>query len=333
MAVCSKKATSSATAVVERVADEQVVGCEGAFGAVEGDHRLALRRPPHAEPVPAEGVEVVGVGRLVQLEHHVVADVDDVVDGSHAGGTEPPRHPGHRCSDLHARHHQGGEPRAALAVEHLDGGRARRPVGLHRGRSRSERHAEMCGNIAGKAEMPPTVGAVAGEVDVEHHLGGQVERLPVGNTHRGAGRQDEDARVVVAEAELASRAEHALRLDAEDRARFDEPAVGHGGTGRRQRDDVAGLHVERAAPDVPLDPVAGVDPHTVHLGGIGVALGAQHAGGDHAVDHRADGEHLLDLHTETGEHGGERRRVATEGCQVIEPGKNSLHVDRLRTAR
>jgi hypothetical protein len=81
--------------------------------------------------------------------------------------------------------------------------------------------------------------------------------------------------VVVAQAQLASRAEHALAVDAEDRARLDQPAVGHAGAGGGERDHVAGGHVERAAPHVPLDAVAGVDPHAVHLGGVGVALGAQ----------------------------------------------------------
>ena len=85
----------------------------------------------------------------------------------------------------------------------------------------------------------------------------------------------QDAAVVVAEAELARRAEHALRVDAEDRARLDHPAVGHHRAGRGQRDDVAGGHVERAAPHVALDAVAGVDAHAVDLGGVGMALGAQ----------------------------------------------------------
>ena len=43
------------------------------------------RRRADAEPAAAERVEVVGVVRLAELEHHVVADVDDVVDRAHAG--------------------------------------------------------------------------------------------------------------------------------------------------------------------------------------------------------------------------------------------------------
>ena len=47
--------------------------------------------------------------------------------------------------------------------------------------------------------------------------------------------------------------------------------------------DVAGRHVERAAPHVALDAVAGVDEHPVDLGRVGVALGAQHSRGDDAA--------------------------------------------------
>ena len=51
------------------------------------------------EPVAAERRQVVGVVRLAELEHHVVADVDDVVDRAHAGCGEPLGHPRRRRSD------------------------------------------------------------------------------------------------------------------------------------------------------------------------------------------------------------------------------------------
>ena len=44
--------------------------------------------------------------------------------------------------------------------------------------------------------------------------------------------------------------------------------------------------------------VAGVDEHAVDLGRVGVALGAQHAGGDDAGHGRADDVDLLDRHAE-----------------------------------
>ena len=45
---------------------------------------------------PAELRDVERVHRMAQLEHHVVGDVDDVVDGPDAGGGEPIGQPGRR---------------------------------------------------------------------------------------------------------------------------------------------------------------------------------------------------------------------------------------------
>ena len=64
-------------------------------------------------------------------------------------------------------------------------------------------------------------------------------------------------------------------------------------------------HVERAAPHVPLAAVAGVDVDAVHLGRVGMPLGAHDPGGDDTVDGRADVDDLVDRQTEVG-HG--RRR-------------------------
>ena len=132
--------------------------------------------------------------------------------------------------------------------------------------------------------MSPTIGAVTGEVDVEHHFALQTKRLAVWQTQRRARRHDQNAAVVVAETELVRRAQHALRLDAENRTGFDDPAIGHGGAWRGERNDVVGLHVECAAPHVALDTVARIDPDAMHLGRVRMTLGAQHSRRDDAVD-------------------------------------------------
>ena len=46
-------------------------------------------------------VEVEGVQRLGGQQHHVVGDVDDVVDRPLPGGAEPRLQPGRRGPDLH----------------------------------------------------------------------------------------------------------------------------------------------------------------------------------------------------------------------------------------
>ena len=80
--------------------------------------------------------------------------------------------------------------------------------------------------------------------------------------------------MVVAEAELVGRAQHPLGVDAEDAAPFDRATVGHRRAERGERHDVAGLHVERAAPHVARDAVAGVDVDALDLGRVGMLFGA-----------------------------------------------------------
>ena len=106
------------------VADQEIVGGERLHIAVERRHRLAGGRQPDPKPPPVrvgtERGEVVGVVRLVELEHHVVADVDDVADRSHPGRREAALHPNGRRADDDAGHHGRREAPAAVAGDDLD---------------------------------------------------------------------------------------------------------------------------------------------------------------------------------------------------------------------
>jgi hypothetical protein len=87
----------------------------------------------------------------------------------------------------------------------------------------------------------------------------------------------------------SSLAEHSMPSESMPRMprRSISHAVGHVGAERGERDDVAGLHVERAAPHVALGAVAGVDVDAVHLRGVGCVRCAAPRG-DHAGDRLAD---------------------------------------------
>ena len=69
---------------------------------VERRDLLAVAGAPDAEAVAAQRRQVVGVVGLAELEHHVVADVDDVVDRAHAGRGQALGHPRRRRADRHA---------------------------------------------------------------------------------------------------------------------------------------------------------------------------------------------------------------------------------------
>ena len=57
--------------------------------------------------------------RLVQFEHHIVTDVDDVVDRSHSGCPQPARHPIGRLTNLNAGQHESRKPRTPISVNNL----------------------------------------------------------------------------------------------------------------------------------------------------------------------------------------------------------------------
>ena len=71
------------------VGDHEHVGVERALDAVERAQRLARPRAADHERRPRQPFEIERVHRLAELEHHVVGDVDDVVDRADAGGVEP----------------------------------------------------------------------------------------------------------------------------------------------------------------------------------------------------------------------------------------------------
>ena len=85
---------------------------------------LARGRAAHDEPAPGDAVEVEGVHRLPGQQHHVVRDVDDVVDRALAGGHQARLQPGRRGADRDVRERPRGEARAE--VGRLDDDLARR---------------------------------------------------------------------------------------------------------------------------------------------------------------------------------------------------------------
>ena len=284
------------------VADEQVVAGQRALGVVERGQRLAGLRHADAEPATSKRLEVVRVVRLAQLEHHVVADVDDVVDRAHAGSAEPFGHPWRRRPDRDARQHGRGEPSAAVVVDDVDGRRQCRVAcrAQRRRVGRTERGRQLGGEVAGDAYVGLAVRAVARDVDIEDQVVTPAQHLAVGHAERGVGRQHEDARVIVAELELARRAEHPVRVDAEDRPAGERAAVGQLGADRRERHDIARSEVEGTAPHVALAPVARVDPHALHLGRLRRHLDAHDTRGDDTGDTAGVGE-LVDRQAEHGQ--------------------------------
>ena len=117
------------------VADDAVIAFEPASHTVEGLDRLARSSPPDQDPPAAEEGEVVGMVGLADVEHDVVGDVDDGVDGPHARQGQPPGHPGRRRAPGYALEDGGGEPGAQVAaLDHQAGDAEGRVYGDGRAR-------------------------------------------------------------------------------------------------------------------------------------------------------------------------------------------------------
>ena len=109
------------------VADEHGLGVEGPLDAVEGRHLLALGRGADDQLAARHLVEIERMQRLRGQQHHVVGDVDDVVDRSLPGRRQPRLQPDRRGANLDVGEDAGGEAWAELGDLDVDRGVVGRP--------------------------------------------------------------------------------------------------------------------------------------------------------------------------------------------------------------
>ena len=312
------------------VADHEHVGVEVALDAVQRGQGLAGAGAAGADLGAADEVVVEGVKGLARLEHDVVGHVDDVVDGAHAGADEALLHPGRGGAELDALDDAGGE--APAEVGRLDGdgdelaGLAvrlgMRAIGLAQGLSGDG------GDLAGEAEDAEQVRAVRPGRDVEDDIADGVDE---GGAERGVLGEDEDALVVVAEAELLLAEDHAGRVDAADGAQLQLRALAAvaidehralGGEG----DLLSGGHVGRSADDR-LRPVTDIDGCEDEAVGVGMWVDREHLGDadELGVPLLADDLPALDLRDGVGDTGGELRGREVNVDVVAQPGERQFH--------
>ena len=159
----------------------------------------------------------------------------------------------------------------------------RHPALRHRRGRNGERDALVRGQVAGHAHHAERIGAVGQRVDLDHRVGVQAERLGDTDPRLERRGQDEDARVVVAELQLAGRAQHAVALLTAHPARRDRHAVGHDRPDGGQRNQVAGRHVGGAAADLQSLAVTPVDVHESDPIGVGMLTHVEHPSHHDAV--------------------------------------------------
>ena len=153
------------------VGDDQMVGVELADVAVQGGQLFALFRPADDDFAALHIAIVKGVHGLAVLQHYIVGDVHDIVDGAHAHGPQPLPHPLGGGGDLHVAHHAGGVPGAqvgggGLHVQQLH--QAAVPAPLDHRLVELQGLAEGSGSLTGQTDDRQAVGAVGCDLKLHH---------------------------------------------------------------------------------------------------------------------------------------------------------------------
>ena len=279
-------------------------------------------RGAHHQAGAAQPIQVERVRRLPAFQHHVVGDVDDVGDRPHPRECEPALHPLRRRSHRHADA-PGREPgRTVGSVDH-----DRDVVGVTRdvdgGLGHGERQIEVRGEIPCHPGHRHRVGPVRRDRQVEDHLV-QTELVAHVGAELGVGPQREDAVVVVAEPELARRAEHAVAHLAADLAPLEREAARQRRARRCVRHDHAVGDVRRAAHDRG-GAVAELDVAELELVGVGVRPDGEDARHPHAGDLLTRRLEPFDLEAEPVERLRDRARLGRERHEVGQPGQGDTH--------
>ena len=153
------------------VGNDQVVGGELAHVAVQGGQLLALLGPADDDMAALHIAVVKGVHGLAVLQHHVVGDVHDVVDGADAHAPQPLPHPLGGGGDLHVPHHPGGVPGHQVGGRGLDVQQIRQhAVGaaLHLRLVEGQGLLIGGGHLPGQADHRQAVRPVGGDLELHH---------------------------------------------------------------------------------------------------------------------------------------------------------------------
>ena len=313
------------------IADDDALGVERALDPVERRHTLTLGGRPHDDLAPGHLVEVEGVQRLAGQQHHVVGDVDDVVDRPLAGGDQAGLEPERRWADRDVDERARREPRTEIGNVHphrCDLGDVAVAGRLRIGRPGRTRQlgAAQCMDLARHPEDAEAIGAVGCDLELEHLLG---DREKV-SERRAGGRLDAvqhgDSVAVLAELHLGLGEDHPRRLDAAQLGLAELRPVRHHGARERDGDRLAIGHVGSAADDRARLAIAGVDRADLEPIGIRMGLGGEHPA-DHEPVGRRDAElaEPFDLGAGHREALGERPRLDPGIAEGREPADRDPH--------
>ena len=280
------------------VLDQAHVGVERALDVVERRRRVSPARARRTVSVRAgHEVGVEGVHGLAREQHRVVRDVDDVGDGALAGRHQPRLQPRRRRRDRHVLVGAQREARAQVGVldPHREARARRRRRRVAGPRRRAQRRPGGGVDLARDAVDAEAVGPVRRDLELED-VGGDRQDAGERRARLGALVEDDDPRVVGADAELVLGEDHPVGDLAAQLGALEARAAGQHRARPRDRHELAGGDVRRAAHD--RDRLAAPHVHDADAQPVGLrmASGAQHAPDDEVLERgRAVRERALDL--------------------------------------
>ena len=152
------------------VADHQHAAVHVSLLAVQGLEHVAVLRAAHHDLVACDVVVIVGVHGLSVLFHHVVGDVNDVVDRTHPRGPQPVPHPLGGGGNLDVPHHPGSVPGAesgpGLHIQQVR--QVARAAAFHHRIVEGEGLAIGDSRLSGQADNGQAVRAVRGDLKLHH---------------------------------------------------------------------------------------------------------------------------------------------------------------------
>ena len=275
-------------------------------------------------------VQVKRMQRLAEQEQDVVRHVDDVVHGALANGGKTLDHPVGARTNFHAMNHASGVARAAHGIGNVDfhgiGLNVARKLQLgghilQRVRPRLGVHGA---NLASEAHDGKAVGAVRGNLQVEHRIG-EAHEIGDGLADLRIFGKHPNALMIGAHAQFALRAAHAHRGHAAKLRLLDFEIAGKHRANRRDGHFDAGSDVRGAAHDLNRLVAAHIHLHHMHVVGIGVVFTRLDIAHDHAVKRGTKLVNALDARTRKVELVAERLNVRRHLDIIGKPLQRNFH--------
>ena len=314
--------------------DNRHVARELAMLAIERGELLAIFGSANHDMGHAIGVlnlvQVKRMQRLAEQEQDVVRHVNDVVHGALANGGKTLDHPVGARANFHAMNHASGVARATHGIGNVDlhgiGLNVARKLQLgghilQRVRPRLGVHGA---NLASEAHDGKAVGAVRGNLQVEHRIG-EAHEIGDGLADLRIFGKHPNALMVGAHAQFALRAAHAHRGHAAKLRLLDFEIAGKHRANRRDGHFDAGGNVRGAAHDLNRLVAAHIHLHHMHVVGIGVVFTRLDIAHDHAVKRGTKLVNALDARTRKVELVAERLNVRRHLDIIGKPLQRNFH--------